>query len=277
MRATTKQEAIVKLVATARAEIGYRESGNNYTKYAADPMITRLYGWSPQNQPWCCTFVTWCFLTAFGYDIGSRLTYGGTAACANSAQLFRNAGAYVYFPQVGDQAFFYSGGGINHTGIVVAVDGTLFRTVEGNYSDKVSLVEHNTGSADVAGFGRPNWDLFGSGDPKQNVQDSGKDAQTKPAVSGSDTQEKDEAKGQPYTVSLRTLRRGDKGIRVERLQQLLIARGYWCGGRTFSGRETADGDFGAATEVAVKDVQLAANIKQDGIVGADTMTVLLTT
>lgn len=229
-------------------------------------MISRLYGWTPQNQPWCATFVNWAFLKTFGYDIGSRLTYGGTAACATSANLFRNAGAFVLWPQVGDQAFFYNGNGINHTGIVVAVEGSLFRTVEGNYSDKVSLVTHNTGASDVAGFGRPQWDLFGAGDQAPEAP---------PAVSGPDTTEED--KGNSYSIQLRILRRGDKGIRVERLQQLLIARGYWCGGRTYSGKETADGDFGAATEVAVKDVQLAAQLKQDGIVGPDTMTVLLTT
>lgn len=275
MKITTISEAKEKLVETARAEIGYREGGNNWTKYAGDPGIAKLYGWIPQNQPWCCTFVNWCFLQAFGFEVGSQLTYGGTAACANSANLFRNAGAFVLWPQVGDQAFFYSGNGINHTGIVVAVEGSLFRTVEGNYSDKVSLVTHNTGASDVAGFGRPQWDLFGAGDPEQNVHVSGKDAETKPAVSGPDTTEED--MGNSYSVQLRILRRGDKGVRVERLQQLLIARGYWCGGRTYSGKETADGDFGAATEVAVKDVQLAAQLKQDGIVGPDTMTVLLTT
>lgn len=94
-------------------------------------------------------------------------------------------------------------------------------------------------------------------------------------VSGSDTGAV--YSGSEYKLSLRTLKRGDKGVRVERLQQILIARGYYCGGRCYSGRETADGDFGAATEVAVKDVQLAAKISQDGIAGAETMTVLLTT
>ena len=265
---TTKQEGVAKLVAAARAEIGYRESGNNYTKYAADPNIAKLYGWAPQNQPWCCTFVSWCFLTAFGYDIGSRLTYGGTASCANSADLFKKAGAYVHFPQVGDQAFYYSGGGINHTGIVVSVDGTEFYAVEGNYSDKVSLVKHNIGNADVAGFGRPRWAIV-SADEETPAASSVSKPDTAPA--------KTEDGGAQYTLSLRTLRKGDKGIQVERLQQLLIARGYYCGGRYYGGRETADGDFGAATEVAVKDVQLAANLTRDGIVGRDTMTALLTT
>ena len=118
----------------------------------------------------------------------------------------------------------------------------------------------------MAGFGRPQWELFGAG----NLESA---APT--AVSGPDTTEED--KGNSYSIQLRILRRGDKGIRVERLQQLLSARGYWRGGRTYNGKETADGDFGAATEVAVKDVQLAAKLKQDGIVGPDTMTVLLTT
>lgn len=153
----TIAEAKQKLIDLAQSQAGYREGPNNYNKYADDPKVIQLYGWCPQNQPWCCTFVNWCYLNAFGYDIGSRLTYGGTAACSNSAQLFMNNGAYVHMPEIGAQAFFYSGGGINHTGIVVKVDGSLFTTVEGNYSDKVSLVQHNIGHSDVAGFGRPCW------------------------------------------------------------------------------------------------------------------------
>ena len=49
----TDAEAIHKLVEKAYGEVGYHESGNNWTKYAADPRITQLYGWDVQNQPWC--------------------------------------------------------------------------------------------------------------------------------------------------------------------------------------------------------------------------------
>lgn len=158
----TEQEAKNKLVDTSRAEVGYHEGANNFTKYAAEPMIAKLYGWVPQNQPWCGTFVNWCFLTAFGYNIGSKLTYGGSAACKSAAQLFMSNGSFGSTPALCDQAFFYSGGDINHTGIVVEVNGSSFTTIEGNYSDKVSEVHHKVGASDVAGFGRPNWSLIQS-------------------------------------------------------------------------------------------------------------------
>ena len=77
------EEAKKKLTALARSQIGYREGADNYTKYANDPRITRLYGWSVQNQPWCCTFVNWCFMEAFGEKTGARMTFGASAACAN--------------------------------------------------------------------------------------------------------------------------------------------------------------------------------------------------
>ena len=128
----TIEEAKTKVVSLAVSQVGYREGANNYNKYADNPDITKLYGWNVQNQPWCCPFVNWLFLTAFGYDIGSRLTYGGTAACNASANLYKQNAAWVTTPQIGDQAFFYSGSGINHTGIVVEVEGTQFTTVEGN-------------------------------------------------------------------------------------------------------------------------------------------------
>ncbi len=153
----TIAEAKQELIDLAQSQVGYREGPNNYNKYADDPKVIQLYGWCPQNQPWCCTFVNWCYLNAFGYDFGSRLTYGGTAACDNSATLFKNHGAFVHAPEVGDQAFYFVGGKINHTGTVVAVAGSSFTTIEGNYSDKVSEVHRNLGDADVAGFGRPCW------------------------------------------------------------------------------------------------------------------------
>lgn len=154
----TIQEAKNKLVALARSQVGYREGANNQNKYADDPRITSLYGWNVQNQPWCCTFVNWCFLNAFG-TIGGRMTYGGSAACAAQANLYKSNGAFTQSPAVGDQIFFYSGGGINHTGIVVEVNGSAIRTVEGNYSDKVSLCTYTQGNSAIAGYGRPKWSL----------------------------------------------------------------------------------------------------------------------
>ena len=47
-------------------------------------------------------------------------------------------------------------------------------------------------------------------------------------------------------------------------------------GRTFLGRETPDGDFGPATEKAVRYFQTKVNLEPDGEVGADTWASLLT-
>lgn len=237
----TTAEARQRLVDTALAEVGYREGGNNYTKYSDSPDIQRLYGWNPQNQPWCCVFVNWVFLTAFGYDIGSKLTYGGTAACANSAQLFKSAGAFVYFPQVGDQAFYFSGGGINHTGIVVKVEGSSFTAVEGNYSDKVSLVQHNVGHSDIAGFGRPNWNLV-SNEPQKPVE--------KP-------------KEEDHSLKLKQVQMSNAySDLVVLLQSLLNNRHFPCG--------SCDGFFGPKTQAAVNSAQRHFGLPVDGICGQQT-------
>lgn len=253
----TIQEAKKKLVDLAKSQVGYREGNNNYNKYASDPMITKLYGWNPQNQPWCCVFVNWCFLTAFGYDVGSKLTYGGTAACSNSAQLFKSAGAWSSFPEVGDQAFFLSGGGINHTGIVVSVEGTSFTTVEGNYSDKVSSVRHNVGASDVAGFGRPKWSLVQS-----VVVTDGKDPVS------TENKENLDLKKEDHNWTPPLLRQSDRfKPDVVVLQALLNVKDFPCG--------EADGYYGPKTATAVSRAQYYYGLEQDCICGQKTWSKLL--
>ena len=242
----TISDAKQKLVSLARSQVGYREGANNFNKYAQDSRITRLYGWNPQNQPWCCVFVNWCFINAFGYDAGSALTYGGTAACANSADLFRQHGAFVHQPEVGDQIFLYSGGGINHTGIVVELDGNTLKTVEGNYSDGVSMVSYIAGSSKIAGYGRPDW---------QKVL-SLPDEEETPA-------EIDPHKWEPPTLGLSSAYSGSCVV----LQALLNVRHFPCG--------EADGFFGAKTQAAVTAAQQYYKLKVDGVVGKETWAKLL--
>ena len=254
----TKTEAVNKLLAVARAEIGYREGANNYTKFAADPMITKLYGWNVQNQPWCCTFVNWCFLTAFGYDLGSKLTYGGTASCSNSASLFRSNNAFVSTPEVGDQAFFFSGGGINHTGIVSEVSGSSIKTIEGNYSDKVSVVTHNVMGNDVAGFGRPNWNLV------QQVKESlNTDGKTESNLNKPAENLNTDHVWRPKTIQTSSHYSSDCVV----LQALLNAHHFACG--------SADGFFGAKTQAAVNAAQKYYGLTVDGVCGPKTWEKLL--
>lgn len=63
-------------------------------------------------------------------------------------------------------------------------------------------------------------------------------------------------------VDMPILRKGDKSELVKEIQQRLFNGGYYT--------STFDGDFGPATEVAVKDLQIHAGLSIDGVVGNDT-------
>ncbi len=72
-----------------------------------------------------------------------------------------------------------------------------------------------------------------------------------------------------YTMKMRNLSKGCKGEDVRALQILLIGRGYTCGSYG------ADGDFGGATDAAVRNYQRDHGLGVDGIVGPATMGSLL--
>lgn len=243
----TTNQAVEKLLNVARAEIGYHESGNNYTRYAEGNWDNQFYGWELQYQPWCDMFVDWCFCQAFGLQKGAALTYqtvgSGSALCSTSASYYQSAGAYTHSPKPGDQIFFYVGGGINHTGIVEKVQGGIITTIEGNTSDQVARRTYQFGSSEIAGYGRPKWNLVTEGsievsdDPMLPVDNK----------------------------LIRILRRGCRGEDVYELQKRLIKLDYNCGS---SG---ADGDFGRNTENAVIQFQKDYKLQPvDGEVGPDT-------
>lgn len=71
-----------------------------------------------------------------------------------------------------------------------------------------------------------------------------------------------------YQLGDRILRNGDEGSDVKELQSLLIQLDYDLG------RWGADGDFGDATEIAVRAFQTNKGLKADGVVGADTIKAL---
>lgn len=71
------------------------------------------------------------------------------------------------------------------------------------------------------------------------------------------------------TIYVPTLRKGDKGEFVKSLQLLLVGNGYSCGDAGF------DGDFGNATQNAVKSFQKDCKLTIDGIVGEKTWAALL--
>ena len=76
------------------------------------------------------------------------------------------------------------------------------------------------------------------------------------------------ADGNTASPTLETLRKGAKGDNVRYLQTLLSERGYALG------KWGIDGDFGNATEKAVKAFQKATGLQADGVVGPKTWAAL---
>ena len=284
-------EAVQRVLEIARAEIGYREKasnaslddktanagGANYTKYARDlDAIPHFYNGPKNGYAWCDVFYDWLMVQAFGPELAKEMLCqpadSAGAGCSFSALYYRQAGRfYNTDPQPGDQIFFtFAVGEVSHTGVVESVSGGTVTTIEGNTSDSVARRSYQIGSGSIYGYGRPRWHMaFMVSGPDTG---SAEDSEHAPAADP----EPEPVGGPVYTMQLRELKNGDVGTPVERIQTLLIARGYYCGGRMFLGLEQPDGDFGPATEIAVKDLQTAAGLDPDGIVGARTMTIMLT-
>ena len=251
----TADEAKRKLCLWAEEQIGYHEGVNNWNKYAEIPEVEQLYGWKPQSTYWCDTFVDACFVACFGLELASKLTYqpigSGSALCRTSAEYYKEHGAFFQTPEIGDQAFFFSAGDINHTGIVVRVDGGSVHTVEGNSSDMVAERVYSVSDSKIAGYGRPDWEVV---DKDINVPTSD--------VPDIDAGNKSDARS--YTLKLPYLQVGSYGDAVWVLQTLLQAHNISCG------QYGADKDFGADTELAVRQFQRKHGLRADGVVGPET-------
>ena len=275
----TVQEAKNRVIAIARGEVGYTESGVNRHKYAAD--MAEAYGWDVQGQPWCDIFVDWCFVKAFGLRLAARMTGQSvgsfSALCSASAARYMEKGAWNTIPEPGDQAFFRSGGEIGHTGLVETVSGLVVTVIEGNSSDAVARRSYLIGSSALAGFGRPDFSAAADapdpdfsaapgGPPSSSDPATASDPSAGAAVSRPPSPPSPSAKPafhyhpHVYRVEISLLKKGDYGTQVERVQQLLSANGFTCG---------ADGLFGDETSAALRAFQTAAGAEADGEWGAE--------
>ena len=150
-------------VATAKKEVGTKESGNNNVKYN-----TWYYGHSVSgdNYAWCAVFVAWCANKTFGnnkripknalahgiqQDIvtkgGKWILNGSFAKTAESAKKCKPGDIFTIDPNHNGRA--------DHVGIIEKVSGTTLYTIEGNHSDKVSATTRNI--SEIFRVARPNW------------------------------------------------------------------------------------------------------------------------
>ena len=156
-----------------------------------------------------------------------------TASCADMLTWFEVNNRIVKEPQPGDIIFFKfstNSRRTNHVGLVVDVTSTVIKTIEGNTS---ATSNDNGGSVMMRSRKRNSRNIV---------------AYARPAY---------EDLGHYHPI----LRRGAKGDAVEFLQEMLNVKDI---------RVTVDGDFGPATEIAVKTFQKANGLTDDGIVGPKT-------
>ncbi len=156
----TRTPTADRVIAAARAEIGYREGRSNGHWNNDQKFSKQVPGleWS-DDQPWCATFVAWCAMKAKVSDLFPR-----TASCDAGGQWFKDRGRWSTYPAVGAQVFFGTPSDLSHTGIVVSYTDTEIVTIEGNTNssgsregDGVYRKTHLRRSSRVVGYGYPRY------------------------------------------------------------------------------------------------------------------------
>lgn len=253
---------MLKVLQIAQSEVGYHEQGDNFTKFAEELDRIRYFNTPKQNLAWCATFVCACFVRAYGADAARRVLFqpekdNCAAACSYAANYYKQRGRFGLSPKIGAQIFFGENAR-DHTGIVYSYDAARVYTIEGNSDDQVARRSYDLTNPWIAGYGYPDYDALPnkgeeSGEPPEEPEE---DAPAEPDKNR-------------FDLRLRILRYGDEGEDVRALQTLLALRGFRCG---FYG---ADGEFGTATEKAVRKFQAGYYLAVDGEAGHDTWSALL--
>lgn len=266
--------SLSKAISVARSQKGYREHGQNDTKY--NRWLGRIPGYphGGYGYPWCHSFVSWVSDQAGGT---ANTDYPKTAGCAVGVAWFKRSKRWSNTPHVGDLVY-YGPGGSTHVELVVGVSPSYIRTIGGNTSGSLSGRYFNgdgvyektvaRSSSRIYGYGRPN---YGSSTSKPAPAPVAKPqtAAPKPKVAL--------PTGKPL------LRKGAKNARTKALQQHVnwaLNLHKHVGVHGLQGKLKEDGEYGKFTELAVLLLQkyhnrnkgryLKYTIDEDGVYGDET-------
>ncbi len=240
-----------EIVKQAQAWIGLKESDGSHKKII---VIYNTISPLPRGYKLCYTDA-WCAGTISALAVVCKATdiIPLQCSCLRMIDKAKSMGIWVendaYVPQPGDIMMYDwddSGNGDNknnpdHVGIVEKISGNTITVIEGNYSGAVKRRSVLVNGKYIRGYIVPK---YATGDEKPVSTPSAAE-------------------------SLPMLRKGDKGDTVKAMQILLTGYGCKCG--IFG----ADGDFGTATEKAVKKYQEKHKLEVDGICGKNTWSKLL--
>lgn len=276
------------IINIANGYVGYREGKNNDTIFGI---------WYPMNyNPWCAMFVSYCIITA-GVSEYIMKRFASSTAGMN---WFKAKGQFKergYQPQAGDIVFItwsnnYSSP--DHTGLVKSCDGNKIYTIEGNRDDCVAEYNYDINSANIVGFGCPNYDensvsneVISNNNESESNSIVGNVATIQTILNsryglnirvdnlyGNETHgalvyglqkeigvTSDKIFGNITKSHCPNIRKGNAGNIVWLIQAMLICKGYSL---------SVDGDFGSDTDTKVKDFQAKNGLVVDGIVGKNT-------
>lgn len=155
-----------KVLNLAARQVGYKETGDNVTKYAHyfDHEAWQWFNTKKNGAEWCAIFVCWLFCQNEILGPKKALKFLGCPAPKN------NCAAGVPFlwdyltargwkvdkkkGAAGDIIFFNSK---KHVGIIEKVVGGKYYTIEGNKSNMVKRCSYAVSSSSIYGICRPKW------------------------------------------------------------------------------------------------------------------------
>ena len=240
-----------KYVAQMQAWVGLKESNGSHKK------IVDIYntinplpvGYKLKyTDAWCAGTVSAAAQVCNATDI-----IPCECSCPRMITLAQKKGIWVendaHVPKAGDIILYDwddSGngdnkGGSDHVGVVEKISGNTITIIEGNYSNAVKRRTLKVNGRYIRGYIVPKYDT----------------EETKTVVK------------EMCTVEIKVLKKGAEGNTVKAMQILLAGNGFKCGSWG------ADGDFGDATEKALKKYQAQKNLEVDGICGPATWAKLL--
>lgn len=215
-----------------RSQIGYKEGKNNSNKYST--------AMGRPAEPWCADMIDAGFKAC-----GALNLITSSPSCTAKYRGMKNLEVSKYNARPGDIVFFDwdKSGDCDHVGIVEAAGSSQLTTIEGNtsagnkgsQSNGDGVYRRYRSYSQVAHVVRPK---YSGGSPATSATDK------------------------EINVTVLQIKKGSKGNTVRSAQTLLRYRhGY---------KIEVDGDFGPATDAAVRAFQRAKGIGVDGIVGAKT-------
>lgn len=164
-----------EMIKLAQSQVGYKETGNNHTKYSqyfdTEKSKGGPYPWfngKKQGVAWCSIFICWLFVMVLEKTLGSPDKVRVWMGCPKPADNCAAGVPYLwqYFKakkwqvdkksgQPGDIIFFNAA--CSHVGIIEKVDDSKYYTIEGNKSNMVKRCSYSRGSSTIYGLMRPDY------------------------------------------------------------------------------------------------------------------------